>query len=566
MAMMQESGAALGSDASEEEAARPGEREQKAFRYIRSKVNQLLEVMGTLPLGPEELDDETLLDTDAIGTVAESFRLVLEHLHRTNERLRLANDEIGAILDSAGAGILVVDREHRIVALNRKVTELFAARRRETVGRTCLEAICRAGAPPQGCVLRQVLTTGNQECRCEWVRGKRHFAVVGRPIRDGQGAITHVVIVYAEITERIRAEAALREALANAREARERVDGILRSVADGLLVTDLEQRILLMNPRAEALLGGGLAELAGRPLGTAVGDGALREAIRSAAATGEATKADFTLPGAGPEILEGRISVLRSAEGAPAGMIVIMHDVTQERAVERMKSEFVTTAAHEFRTPLTAIMGFSELMLDGGIPAAEQREFLRLIHDKAEALARIVNNLLDISRIESGEELSLNRSVCSLQEILDAVLPAFVRRSERHTFEVADGGRPILLEVDQGCIEEVFENVLSNAVKYSPDGGTVRILCETGEEGCRIAVADQGVGMTGEQAGRVFDKFYRADNSNTAIRGTGLGMTIVRYIIEAHGCRIWLDSRQGEGTTVHFTLPLAASPGGPACA
>lgn len=533
-------------------------REQKAFRYIRSKVNQMLEVMGTLPLAPDELSDETLLDTDPIGTVAESFRLILGHLHQTNDKLLLANDEIKIIFDSAGAGILVVDRDHRIVTFNSKVSELFSVQRKEIIGSVCHETICRSSAPPAGCVLQQVLSSNAAECRADWTWNDCCFEVVGRPIHNNRGEISHVVVVYADISDRLRAEQTLRQALAETREARDQIDGILRSVADGLIVTDLDQRIILVNPRARELLAERAGALEGRPLSEVIGDDTLKDAINQATRSGEATKVDFSLPGFEQGIFEGRISVLRWAAGTPAGMVIIMHEVTLERTVERMKSEFVATAAHEFRTPLAAIMGFSELMLDGDcIPPTEQNEYLALIHEKAESLARIVNNLLDISRIESGEELPLTRETCTLQEILGATLPPFAKGGSNHTFEVLVPTDPVLLDVDRGCIEEVFENILSNAVKYSPDGGEVSISCAVEEDHCRISISDQGVGMTPDELPRVFEKFYRADSSNTAIRGTGLGMTIVRYIIEGHGCHIWLDSRKGEGTTVNFTLPLA---------
>lgn len=532
-------------------------RERDTFTYIRSKVDQLLEVMGTLPLKQGELDDNSLLETDPIGTVADSFRLILGHLHKTNDKLRLANSEIGAILDTAGAGILVVDKAARVTTLNNKATELFSIRRDAAIGRPCHDAICCVGAPPDGCVLQMVLSGGGKECRNEWIWNDRHFEVVGRPLRNGIGDISHVVIVYAEITDRIRYEEQLRHALANAREARDQVNGILHSVADGLLVTDLEQRITLTNPQARQLFGG-VGPLEGRNLADVIDDAEMRRAIQKTVQSGEPTKSDFTSNLFGKSIFEGRISLLRGVTGDPAGLVVIMHDVTQERAVERMKSEFVATAAHEFRTPLTTILGFSELMLDSSeLSEKERREFLRLIHEKADSLSRIVNNLLDISRIESGEELPLDLRDCSLEGILNLVVPSHIKQDTAHSFVLSLPEEEVHLRVDLDGVVEVFENLLSNAIKYSPEGGEITIACEQYEKFCRISISDQGVGIPQESLTRVFDKFYRADNANTAIRGTGLGLTIVRYILEAHGGRIWLDSCEGEGTTVLFTLPLA---------
>ncbi len=273
-------------------------------------------------------------------------------------------------------------------------------------------------------------------------------------------------------------------------------------------------------------------------------------------------RTDFTLPGV-EGTFEGRVSLLTGEEGGEAGAIVILRDVTQERAIERMKSEFVTTAAHEFRTPLTAIMGFSELLLDAGFREGESGEqFARLVHDKAESLSRIVDNLLDISRIEAGEQLSFDRGPCLLDDLVSGVLPAFERRSERHVFSCTLPEQPVLLDIDRGAIEQVFDNLLGNAQKYSPDGGSIRIGCTLQDGWCLVSIADRGIGMSGPELARVFDKFYRADGSSTAIRGTGLGMTIVRHIVEGHGGRIWVESVKGEGTTVHFTLPLAAPAGG----
>lgn len=532
------------------------EREQRTVLYVRAKVDQLLDVIGTLPLRQEELDDDTLLQTDPIGIVAESFRLVLSHLHATNDKLVLANHEVREIVDAAGAGIMVVDRDGGIVTMNTRATELFGAVGGIPVGMRCRDIVCQAGGRPPICALEEVVDAGAAELRTEWDQGNRCFEVVARPIHDEGGVVSHVVIVYSDVSDRKRTEEALRRALEEAREARAQVEGILHSVADGLLVTDCEQRIVLMNPTAEQLLGvSGLD--APVPLSAAIRDAGLQQTLGTVLDCGSADRIDFVLPGM-ERLFEGRISLLRHADGAPRGNIVIIRDVTQERQIERMKSDFVATAAHEFRTPLAAILGFTELLLEPDKRNKAQRnEFLHLIHEKAEALARMVNNLLDISRIESGEELPLSRSQHPLTELVGHVLPLFERYAARHTFEVQLPEQPVLLDVDADTVEQVFENIIGNAVKYSPLGGMIRITARIEDGFCRIAIADQGIGMSPQEAARVFDKFYRVDSSNTAVRGTGLGMTIVQHIIETHGGRIWIESSKGCGTTVYFTLPLA---------
>lgn len=534
--------------------------QQLLYGYLRNKTNQLLDVIGTSPLAAEELADIALLQSDPIGTMADSFRLILEHLHQTNARLALANQEIREIVDAAGAGIMVVDCEGYILTLNARVKELFGHAPEVAIGKRCAELICQAGARPPVCALRAIVDERQAECRVEWNQEERCFEVVGRPLHREDGSVSHVVIVYADVTQRKRTEEALRLALGDARDARARIEGILRSVADGLLVVDLQGVIVLMNPTAEQMLGLDAAALP-CPLARAIPDPGLQKLLNRINGVAEGDHVDFRLPGS-DKIWEGHLSALRRADGLVSGYIVLIRDVTQARTVERMKSEFVATAAHEFRTPLAAILGFTELLLEPEPRSDDERnEFLRLVHEKADALARMVNNLLDISRIESGEDLPLYRGPNSLASLVQRVLPLFEKRGGPHRFEVALPAGEILVQVDPDTIEQVLENVLGNAVKYSPEGGSIRIAARLAEGECQVAIADQGVGMTREEAERIFDKFFRADGSNTAVRGTGLGMTIVRHIVEAHGGRIWVESRKGEGTTIRFTLPLT-QPGG----
>ncbi len=240
-------------------------------------------------------------------------------------------------------------------------------------------------------------------------------------------------------------------------------------------------------------------------------------------------------------------------------------DITERKKAEetlresdRMKSEFIKTVAHEFRTPLTSIQGFSGLLLTHDqLSPEEQRESLRYIHERSIGLADMVADILDIARIEAGKGLSLTLSPCTVIETFRQVEPFLKTQASRCRFEVTLAEEDLLLKIDKGKICQVLENLLSNAVKFSPEGSLVRIRGDLIEEGYRISVADQGMGMTPEQVAKVFDKFYRADASDTAVEGVGLGMHIVKHIVEDHGGKIWVESELGKGTTVSFTLPLA---------
>jgi len=234
-----------------------------------------------------------------------------------------------------------------------------------------------------------------------------------------------------------------------------------------------------------------------------------------------------------------------------------MHDVTYERELDRMKTEFISTAAHELRTPLTSIQGFSELLTTrDDITEEEEKECLSYINIQSVNLANIINDLLDISRIESGKGFSLEKAPCNIAELIRETVPYFQVQSKKHHFDLALPDEPLEAMVDKDKMRQVLENILSNAVKYSPEGCEIRITGEVVEDHYQVSIEDQGIGMTPDQIEKMFDKFYRADASNTSIPGTGLGMSIVAYLVETHGGEVWVSSTHGKGTTVRFTIPI----------
>ena len=356
----------------------------------------------------------------------------------------------------------------------------------------------------------------------------------------------------------------LHRALLEAEEARDRADGILKSVADGLVVTDTRDRVVMMNRAAEEALGIRLSEVIHRPIEYAILDDTLRERIRSTfekRATGY--QFDFELPGQNRSrmrVMRARTSVLQDKKGNHAGIVTILYDVTYEREIARMKNEFIATAAHELRTPVTSIRGFSEILMTRKELAVEEtRKFLRYIHEQSSALAEIINDLLDLSRIESGEGFALEKAETDLCALIRKVTARHADYSKIHRFEVALPAGAIRFSFDAMKIEQVMDNILDNAVKYSPDGGVIRSGAKVENGRCTVRIEDQGIGMTREQAARVFERFYRADASNTAVSGTGLGMSIVERIVEAHGGKITVKSKPNQGTLVQFWLPVEIS-------
>ncbi len=338
------------------------------------------------------------------------------------------------------------------------------------------------------------------------------------------------------------------------------IESILRSVVDGLLVTDSNSRVLMMNAAAEELLGVAQTTLFDRSLNDFVKDRRLLKRLREAVMKEEdGGRFEFELGGhsGGIRIVSITTSVHRDSEGVAQGSVFLLREITRERELDRMKNEFITTAAHELRTPLTAIMGFSELLLTRrDLSATLQFDFLTFINQKAENLSRIISDLLDISRIEAGRGLELFREPCDINDLITETVGSYRTCSEKHALEVLLPEERIQLYVDRGKVIQIMENLLSNAFKYSPQGGVVRVSARSTRGAYLLSVEDEGIGMTREQVSRAFDKFYRGDASNSAVEGTGLGLSITKNIVEAHGGRIWLESRKGKGTTAFVALPM----------
>jgi signal transduction histidine kinase len=257
----------------------------------------------------------------------------------------------------------------------------------------------------------------------------------------------------------------------------------------------------------------------------------------------------------------------RDTQGRLTGRLWVVSDVTRERQADRMKSEFVSVVSHELRTPLTSILGYTELLMARDFEPNEQREFVKTIYDESNHLSKIVEDLLGMSRIESGT-VKLNQWVVSLQQLVkDVVAQINIQLTERHRLllDVPNDLPPVY--VDRDKVKQILSNLLTNATKYSPNGGevvlSIKELSNLPEEHpagrfvC-ISVRDQGIGIAPEDLPKIWERFFRVDNTNTRrIGGTGLGLSITRALVELHGGRIWVESELNRGTVFYCTLPIA---------
>ena len=242
-----------------------------------------------------------------------------------------------------------------------------------------------------------------------------------------------------------------------------------------------------------------------------------------------------------------------------SGIILNSRDITERKEVEQLKEDLVSTVSHELRTPLASLRGFAELMRTREFPLAQRRQYLTIMEKETIRLATLINDFLDLQRIESGHQ-TYRMERLDVVPLLKEVLALFSFDKTTHAFQLDVPGVPLLVHADEDRVQQVLTNLLSNAVKFSPNGGTIRVEAEQ-REGCVVVkIHDEGIGLAPEMLPQLFRKFFRAGNAATRkIGGTGLGLALVKQIIEAHGGQVWVESTQGAGSTFSFSLPISTA-------
>ena len=357
-------------------------------------------------------------------------------------------------------------------------------------------------------------------------------------------------VIGRDITARGRAETALRKS-------EELYHTLVRNFPNGaVFLFDRDLRYTIADGAGLAVIGLSKEALERKTLGEvwppdtcAVIEPCYRAALAGTTATVEVAYADrvhlvHTLP------------VKNDAGDIFAGM-VMMQDITQRKAVERLKDEFISTVSHELRTPLTSLRGFAELMLEREFPPDKRQRFLSIIHGETVRLTNLINDFLDLQRMESGRQI-YHLDHVDVPELLREGIALFQEAEGKHTLQLEAAESLPLVAADKDRLRQVLSNLLSNAIKFSPDGGTVTVGARQESGQVAVWVADQGVGIPPEALPRLFSKFFRVDSSQTRhIGGTGLGLALVKEIVEAHQGRVWAESEPDRGSTFWFTLPLA---------
>jgi len=342
-----------------------------------------------------------------------------------------------------------------------------------------------------------------------------------------------------------------------------KTETIIHNIADGVIVTDPEDRILVLNSVAERWFGLSESSVLNRPIHDFIKDERLLSLLKEVRASPDqdSLSAEISLkrPGEWKEmILQAKAARVSDERGNPIGVVTILRDVTEEKEIDRMKTELVYMVAHEIRSPLTSISGFSELLLDCNLKDEEAQEYARIVKRESDRLADLVTKFLDISRIEAGKS-QVSKIPLRMDQLIEKVIATNRNQMQKKGIKVVTNypDNLSIISADESMISQVILNLLSNAVKYSPPNTQVEINVIEREDDIMVEVVDQGYGIPEKDLPYIFDKFYRVKGIEKVreVEGSGLGLNLSKQIVELHGGTIWAESRVGEGSVFRFTLP-----------
>ena len=356
-------------------------------------------------------------------------------------------------------------------------------------------------------------------------------------------------------------ELAVEERTAELRVQKEQAEAVLQSASDAMILTDPQGLILTINRAFASHTGYEADEIVGQHIGLVtaeLADSPTLKSLINAVRTQQSWRMETRIRRKDGTQFDADVGMapLNEEGGGLRGWVTSIRDISAFKEVERLKDEFLSTAAHELRTPLTSIQGFSEILMTRDLDETRRKNYLRTINEQSTQLAQIIDDLLDISRLQAGRTLEIKHEPVDMGSLVAEMVQPFITTSPRHHFEFDSLlGSPAVLG-DRFRLGQVVRNLLSNAVKYSPAGGAITIRGKLVPGYFEVSVQDEGIGMTPEQQAHLFERFYRADPGSSAIGGTGLGLTICKLIVEEHGGRMWAESEAGVGSKFIFTVPL----------
>jgi PAS domain S-box-containing protein len=526
---------------------------------------------------------------DELSQLGRAFDRMADRLQASVEELQAQRDFARQVMDTMGQGLTVTDADGRFEYVNPAFARMLGCTPPQLVGATPLDV---TGPEALATLLdalakRRAGETTTYETRLRRADGSQVDALTTGVPRWRGGGTGGSIAVVTDLTERKRTEAELARRYQEAEAARSETRAVLDAANEAMCFFTPDLHLRMVNERFGDIFGCAAAEVVGRQASE------LRPYMERALADPDGFRELFRRAAAQPEQRVHQVIVQRwpvprelalystavfGAADTYLGRLLVFRDVTHEREVDRMKTEFVSLVSHELRTPLTSIKGYVDLLLDGdaGEVTADQRDFLGVVRSNADRLMALINDLLDISRIESGK-VELRRAALDVAGLIAGAVgslrPQFEAKGQRLHLDLPAALPAVWADADR--VTQILINLLSNAHKYTPAGGEIAVSAMLDGDGdtIRVAVRDTGIGLTAEEQAQLFTKFFRARNRTTEeVGGTGLGLAITRSLVEMHGGQMDVASAPGQGSTFGFTLPparatpgaLDASPVGPA--
>ncbi|MED3561143.1 cell wall metabolism sensor histidine kinase WalK [Bacillus xiapuensis] len=351
----------------------------------------------------------------------------------------------------------------------------------------------------------------------------------------------------------------LQEAQAMTEGERRKLSTVLSYMTDGVIATDRKGRVILINEPAAEMLDVSRETVLSQSIVSLLG---LNETntFEDLLEENDSLILDYSTK-TKPYILRANFSVIQKETGFVNGLIAVLHDITEQEKIDADRRGFVANVSHELRTPLTTMRSYLEALVDGAWRDEEiAPNFLEVTRTETERMIRLVNDLLTLSKMDSTD-YKISPEWVNFVSFFHSIIDRFEMAKEQNvTFKRELPTNPIFVEIDEDKLTQVLYNIISNALKYSPEGGQVRFSIQEEEERIIVSISDQGMGIPKENIGKIFERFYRVDKARTRkLGGTGLGLAIAKEIINAHGGGIWATSQEGKGTVIAFSLPYEGS-------
>lgn len=466
---------------------------------------------------------------------SEEHRLQIDP--KTKSRLWVLSAPIESKGEVIGA-IYLIAKIESVFKQMREINNIFASGTAIALGITAI----------LGIILAQTITRPMSDMRRQALAmAKGNFS---RKVKVyGYDEIGQLAITFNNLTKK------LQDAQATTEGERRKLSSVLSYMTDGVIATDRRGRVILINDPAAKMLNVSRETVLSQPIVTLLGleDEYTFEDLLNEQ---ESVILDYSTKNE-PYILRANFSVIQKETGFVNGLITVLHDITEQEKIEEERREFVANVSHELRTPLTTMRSYLEALADGAWKDESiAPNFLNVVQNETERMIRLVNDLLQLSKMDS-KDYRLSKDWVNFSVFFNHIIDRFeMAKQQNITFKRQIPKEPIFVEIDEDKITQVLYNIISNAMKYSPEGGQITFTLKELENTIEVSIKDEGVGIPKDKLDKIFDRFYRVDKARSRnLGGTGLGLAIAKEMVTAHKGRIWATSVEGKGTTIYFTLP-----------